>query len=135
MNYSTAVFLINKQVRAVLATYEADDRASKTMFKTLDPTIGVGDFIIVPTDTRHRMTVCKVTDVDATVDFDSSTPVAWVVGKIDRRMYEETIKQEENAIEAIKSAEYRRRRESLRDSLMADAEALKALPLYANGSK
>lgn len=133
MNYSTAVFLINKNLRAILATYEVGEGAARTMFKTLDPTIKVGDYVIVPTETRHKMTVCKVTDVDVNVDFDAPTPVAWVIGKVDRDGHETILKQEQHAIEAIKSAEYRKRRENLHAALVADADALKALPIYANG--
>lgn len=41
MNYSTAVFLINDKVRAVYGTYEAGERAAKTMFKTFDASPGI----------------------------------------------------------------------------------------------
>lgn len=134
MNYSTAVFLINKHVRAILATYEAEEKAVRTMFKTLDDTIRVGDFVIVPTDTRHKMTVCKVVECDVDVDFDSSVPVAWVIGKVDRAAHERTLAEEAQAVQAIKSAETQRKRDELRKSLMgAHVETIKALPIYANG--
>ena len=134
MNYSTAVFLINKHVRAILCTYEAEEKASRTMFKTLDDTIRVGDFVTVPTDTRHKMTVCKVVECDVDVDFDSGTQVAWIIGKVDRSAHERTLAEEAQAVQAIKSAETQRKREELRKSMMGNhVETLKALPIYANG--
>ena len=132
MNYSTAVFLINKYVRAVLATYESEDSAKRTMFKTLDPTIAVGDFVIVPTDTRHKMTVCKIVETDVDVDFDSHALIGWVVGKVDQGGYNTVLAQERDAIDAIKSAELRKKRQDLRDNMLADSLAyIKALPISA----
>lgn len=130
MNYTTAVFLINKNVRAVVATYEAEDTAKRTVFKTLDQTLKVGDFAIVPTDTRHKMTVVKIVETDVDIDFDSTTPVAWIMGKIDRTEYDLTLAQEQEAIQVIKSAELRQKRDNLRKAMFADhVETLKALPI------
>lgn len=132
MNYSTAVFLINKNLRAVLATYEAEDTAKRTLFKTFDESINPGDFVIVPTDTRHRMTVCKVVEVDVDVDFDAPGPVMWIIGKIDKTGYEQTLGQEAVAIQKIKSAELRKKREDLASSMLAQSrDELKALPIAA----
>ena len=132
MNYSTAVFLINKHTRAILATYEEGENAKRTMFKTLDETLKPGDFVIVPTDTRHKMTVCKVMEADVDVNFDDTMPVAWVIGKVDRAAYEQTLAQEATAIQTIKSAELRKKRNDLRDAVLADSlEAIKALPITA----
>lgn len=134
MNYTTAVFLINKHVRAIMATYEAEDGAKRTMFKTLDDSVKVGDFVTVPTDTRHKMTVVKVVECDVDVDFDSATQVQWVIGEVDRAAYERTLAEEAQAIQAIKSAETQRKRDELRKTMFANhVETLKALPIYANG--
>lgn len=130
MNYSTAVFLINKNVRAVLATYESEGTARKTTFKTLDETITVDDYIVVPTETRHQMTVCKVVETDVDVNFDDPTPVHWIISKIDRAQYDQTLKEEATAVQAIKSAELRKKRDDLRQALFADhVDTLKALPI------
>lgn len=130
MNYSTAVFLINKNVRAVLATYEAEDTAKRTVFKTLDETLTVGDYVVVPTDTRHKMTVCKIVETDVDVDFDAPAQVLWIIGKIDRAGYDGVLAQEAKAITAIKSAELRKKRDDLRSTMFADhIETLKALPI------
>ena len=132
MNYSTAIFLINKHVRAIQATYEAEDNAKRTAFKTLDDTIAVGDYIVVPTDTRHKMTVCKVMETDVDVDFDSVLPVQWVIGKVDRAAHELTLGQENKAIQVIKSAELHKKRDDLRNAMLANhLDTIKALPIAA----
>lgn len=130
MNNTTVVFLINDKVRAIHATYEADEHAVKTLFKTLDKDISVGDYIIVPTATRHKMTVCKVVAVDIEVDYDSSTLVDWVIGKVDRSAHEQTVAQEAVAIQTIRAAEVNKKRDDLRKALIANNEAtIKALPI------
>lgn len=140
MNLSTSVFLINKNVRAVLADYEnASDHGGnpvykKVMFKTLDPTIQVGDLAVVPTETRHKMTVVKVTDVDVNVDFDNNTHVNWIIQRIDQAPHVQLLKDESTAVETIKRAEFRKRKQSLLDDLLADQDELKSLPLYVNGT-
>jgi predicted Mrr-cat superfamily restriction endonuclease len=124
MNYSTAVFLINDAARAVYATYEADDKtAPKTLFKTFDKTIAVGDYVVVPTNTRHKMTVCKIIEVDVDFDLGTTDELAWVIGKVDKAMFQKTLDQEAVAIAAIKSAELRKKREELRTALFADHAA------------
>ena len=137
MNYSMAIFLINKNARAVFATYEADKGARQTAFKTLDGTIAEGDYVIVPTDTRHEMTVVKVVETDVDLDFDSSVEVNWIIGRVDRADHEKLLQEERAAIKQIKSAELRKKREDLRDAMFADhLESLKALPIVViNGDE
>lgn len=130
MNYSTAVFLINDFVRAVSVTYESEDNAKRTLCKTLDKTIKVGDYVVVPTETRHKMTVCKVVEVDSSVDFDSTVQINWIVGKIDRISHQELLDQEATAIEAIRAAELHKKRNDLRDAMLgAHLDTIKALPM------
>lgn len=132
MNYSTAVFLINKHARAIACTYEAADNSARTTFKTLDPEVKVGDFVVVPTDTRHKMTVCKVVEADVDVDFDSTVQMAWIISRVDRAPHEQILAQEAQAVATIKSGELRKKREDLAKSLLADKVAdLKALPITA----
>lgn len=134
MNYSTAVFLINDKVRAVKGTYEAGENAGKTMFKTFSPTLKVGDFAIVPTNTRHNMTVVKITDVDVEFDIETTTNVEWIIGQIDMTAYEQVLGQEQEAVKTIQSAEKNRKRAALREAIFADAETqLNKLPIAAIG--
>jgi uncharacterized protein (DUF2344 family) len=135
MNYSTAIFLINKNARAIRASYEnvaggATYDGAKYVFKTLDPDIAVDDYIVVPTETRHLMTVVKVAEVDVDLDLESSQEIKWVVGKINVEAYEELLKQEQQAIKKIKSAVMRKKRSELAEDLFTDnLEEIKALPI------
>ena len=128
MNYSTAVFLINDQVRAIACTYE--ENGPTTIFKTLNPDIQVDDLVIVPTSTRHMMTVCKVTEVDIDIDYDSPTQMSWIVDTVDTSGFDLVLGQEAQAIEAVKSAEKRRRKDELRAAVFKDQEeSMKSLAI------
>ena len=100
MNYSTSVFLINQKVRAVSVNYEPDEK-KQTIYKTLDETIAAGDYVVVPTHTRHKFTVARVVEVDVDVDFDSPELMTWIVARIDRSAYDLTLKQEDAAIAVV----------------------------------
>ena len=129
MNYSTSVFLINHKVRAIAVNYEPDER-KLTTYKSLDVSIAAGDYVVVPTHTRHKFTVARVTEVDVDVDFDSNEPMNWIVVKIDKAEYEQVLKQEEAAIAVVKSAEIRRKRDELAAAMLKDnKEKFKLLDL------
>jgi hypothetical protein len=117
---SKIVFLINDQARAIMATYEPG--APAEMFKTLDDGISVGDLAVVQSTTRHMMTVVKVTAVDVDVNFDSTTPLKWIVSRIDAPAFEATLAAEGQAISAVQAAELRRKKEELRKTMFADHE-------------
>lgn len=132
MNYSTSVFLINPKVRAIVCIYEPDTDTKKsvrTTFKTLDQAIDVNDYVIVPTDTRHKMTVNKVVEVDVEPDLESNANMSWVVGLVDRSAYERVLAEEGRAIKLMKDAEKTHKREELRGKLMShvDQSALESL--------
>jgi len=132
MNYSTAIFLINKHARGIAVTYEADEHAKREIVKTLDQDIQVDDFVIVQSDTRHKMTVCKVVETDVDFDLDSNTKMNWIVNKVDTEAFKEILTQETQAIATIKRAELRQKRDTLRDNLLKDhMETIKALPISA----
>lgn len=123
MNYSTAVFLINQDVRAVNAAYEVDAAGKPTnvnLFKTFDKTIKVGDLVVVPTNTRVGMTVCRVTEVDVDFDIDQTKEITWIIDVVDQADHQRTLDLEQQAIAAIKSAELRKKREDLAKNLLAD---------------
>ena len=104
---SRKIFVANENVRGILAIYEHEpadkpNSASRTFFKTLDDTIAVGDFLIVPSKTRHNMTTVKVVDVDVECDLANQTPVDWIIGKIDRRAYETVLSKEGEMLAVIR---------------------------------
>lgn len=134
MNMTTAVFLINDQVRAVKATYEPDRQAGhpagiftapRETFKTFDTTIKVGDLCIVPSGTRHNFTTVKIVEVDVEINFDSSEKVEWIVGTIDTAEYERLRGEGAKAIKTINDARNAKRREELRDALVGSADLSK----------
>lgn len=133
MNYSTAVFIINDKARAVLCSYEprydpsnpspvAKPSTNDVVFKTMDQDIKVGDFVVVPTSTRHNMTVCRVVQTDLEIDYNSTVQMQWLIGKVDVASHEEIITMEEKAISVVKSAENNRIRKQLQQSIFADQE-------------
>lgn len=139
MNNSIAVFLINKNVRAVVGIYEVDipngKQASRTMFKTFDQSIQVGDYVVVPSCTRHGLTTNKIVEVDADPDFDSNVEMRWVICRIDKVEYEATLRMENEAIAKIRSAEKRKKQDELRAALLIDNEALRGLSLSMAGEE
>ena len=133
MNYSKAIFLISDTIRAVECTYEAGDDAPRSTFKTLDPNIEVGQYVVVPTETRHWMTVCRVMAVDTEPDLEGGEEIKWIIGTVDRADFEALKRQEDEAVARIKSAEKRRKRDELRKTMLADMseDEIKALPIYS----
>lgn len=137
MNYSLSVFLINDNVRAIACTYEQDAPgrpAGRTIFKSLDSTLKAGDFVVIPTDTRHKLTVVKIVETDVDVDYDSHDQMTWIVGKVDLTDHELVLRQEAEAITAIKSAEKRKKQDELRKALIIDQQAIKALAIAHQAS-
>ncbi|MBM61936.1 MAG: hypothetical protein CL484_03170 [Acidobacteria bacterium] len=143
MNNSALIFLINDDVRAVRCSYEplraaATDLeidANTYVFKTMDPDLQVGDYVVIPTDTRHRHTVVKVEAVDIELDFDTDIQLKWIIDRVDDTAYQSVLAEEQKAITAIQTAERKRKRRELRESLLgAQAEELEALSL-ANHSE
>ena len=132
MNYSTAIFLINPKVRAIQAIYEPDTDQRKyprCTFKTFDQSIQVGDYILVPTETRHKMTVNKVVEIDVEPDLETPQQINWVIGTVDRSMYEEVLASEAKEIELMKAAEKTHAREELRKKMMAHVDETKLAAL------
>ena len=130
MNYSTAIFLISDDARGVLCSYEDD--GSRKLFKTLNPDIKTDDYVVVPTTTRHKMTVVKVVEVDVDPDYESATQIDWIIGVVDRATHEDLLNQEAVAVSKIKQAEKKQARDKLREGLLDVANGeLKALPIYS----
>lgn len=140
MNYSRAIFLISEQVRCVLVTYEPDNltgdkRAERVSYKTFDRTLKPGDYVVVPTNTRWGMTVCRIEAVDVEPDLETDKHMDWIIGKVNRADFEDITRQEDDAIAKIKSAEKRRKREELRKALLDDIGEREIQHLSITGSK
>lgn len=136
MNLSSAIFLVNKTVRAVRVSYDPDvpkHNNPNRLFKTLDPDLKKDDMVVVATDTRHGMTVCKVTELDFRVDFDSAIEYQWIIGKVDVVAYESIKSQEATVVDRIGTAEENRKRAELAAALGLEAINLTDLDIV-NGT-
>ena len=138
-NYSTAVFLIDPTVRAIAVTYEEIDfknnlskqkgyksdylaggslPAGAQVMKTRDTEIKVGDFVIMPTGTRHQMTVCKVVAVDIPIGTDFSEEVQWVIATIDTAPFDALREWEAGVIDKIRESRARAAQQKLREEML-----------------
>ena len=126
MNYSTAVFLINDQVRGVTVRYdpELNTKSNDVIFKTLDQDLAKDDLVVIPTKSRCKATVGIVIEVDVDVDLDSGQNMEWIVGRLDMGDYDRVVAEEEKAIATIRRAEVRQKRENMKASLFKDQEAM-----------
>lgn len=116
MNYSTAVILVNDNIRVVRGQYE--ESGKNTLFKTIDPDLKVNDFAVVESGTRWGITTVKITEINADPDYDSTVQVGWVLHKVDMARHEEIKTMEAGAIEIIKAGELRKRRHDIKQNTL-----------------
>ena len=140
MNYSTAILVMNDNVRCIKVTYETDTehtKAPRELFKTFDKSLKENDYVVVPTTTRHNLTVCKVVEVDVDDWIDTGKEIGWIVGSVDVADATKIREQEEQAITAIKHAEKLKRRKELKasmnEALNGELENVKMLPIVTMG--
>lgn len=122
MNYSTAVMLINEHIRPIKVTYEKQaqggPKVATYLFKTLDETIKAGDYVVIPTDTRHLMTVAQVEEVDCDVDFESTLEIKWVISRVQTEEAAHILVEEAKWIETLKASEKRKKREEIKKNMI-----------------
>jgi len=132
LNYSTAIFLVNDEVRAVDVSYETLEQNPKrklVTFKTFRRDIVVGDIVVVPSTTRYAMTCCLVEAVDVDVDFDTHVKMDWIVDKVQQGGYHAAVEQEQQGIETIKAKKQEQKRKAVRAAFLADNPDIRALPI------
>lgn len=123
MHNSRKVFLLDQEPRCILADYENGPNPKTCEFKTNDMSIKVDDYIVVPTNTRHGMTVCKVVKVDVEPNLDCESEMYWVVSRIDTTNFDNVTQQEQSFLTAAASAEKRRKKEQLKKDFLADIDS------------
>lgn len=139
MNYSTAVMLVNENIRAIKVAYEdmkENPHQRIYTYKTLDQNIKVDDLVVVPTDTRHERTVVKVVEVDVDIDFDDNIQIKWIIDRVDETAHDEIIEEEKKWIDVLKASEKRRKREELKKNMIDlynDKDELDKLPIANMG--
>lgn len=122
MNNSTLIFLVNKKARAIACVYDPDNhkagKETPKIWKTLDPTITVDDYVVIPTGTRHNMTCVKVIAVDVQLDIDTTEQIGWIVDRVDHSKLQKLEADEAALISAVHNAERLEREDRLRETLM-----------------
>ena len=134
MNLSRAILLINPNIRVIETQYEVDpppgspsrDAPKKTLFKTLDPTIKVGDIVLVPTSTRWKASANKVTAVDVQIDdHDAPGELKWLIDRVDMTAYDRSVAMEQEAFTVMRDAEKKRKQTELLKSIYEANPGLK----------
>jgi len=136
-NFSTAVFLVNEAARCIMCSYTPDDNdktCKPKMFKTVDQSIKVGEYVVVPTESRHKMTVVKVVETDVSFDIDWEGEMDAVICKVDRSAYEEFLAAEAEMIATLKKNKEIEKRKALAASLISNEADLKGLKLAQIGA-
>lgn len=118
MNLSAAIMLVRPdEVRPVRVEYDPDNKYNNNpmrVFKTVDPDIKVGDLVIAQTNTRHKFTIVKVSEVDFPVDFnDTSEQWGWIGGKFDVDGFADLIKIEDQVRGKVAKAQENKMRSEL----------------------
>lgn len=117
MNLSAAIMLVDKNVRSVRVEYDPEVKYNNNpnkVFKTINKGIKTGDLVVVQTNTRHGFTICKVTEIDFPVDFNSSEQWGWIGDKFDKDMFDAVLKIEDGVKVRVAKAEENRMREQLK---------------------
>ena len=113
------IFLLSDTVRGVRVQYDPKDTNKKGyLFKSMDESLEEDDLVIIPTDSRHGMTVGKVMGFDDEIDLDMDMELKWILGRVDTQAADSIIEQEQTAITAADRAEKDKRRKELREALM-----------------
>lgn len=122
MNYSTAILILKPECRCVKVIYEPDGERSKApreFFKTFDKSIKVGQFVVVPSSTRHNLTTCKVVEVDVDDWLEVTKEIGWIIGSIDLADSEKIKTWEAAAIQELKDSEKRKLRRDMQANMTA----------------
>lgn len=128
-NYSTILFAFNKKLRAVKVKYAPNETASYT-YKTLDQSIKVDDYVVIPTDSRHKMTVGQVCEVDVLMDIESDIEYKWIIDRVDKEAHDTVLKGEEEIVVEIKQSEANARLKQIQENMVAfKSDKLKTMAL------
>lgn len=132
---SKLIFLLDEvDVRVVAVSYEENGNTLNTPFKTMDTTLQVGDYVVVPTNTRWLMTVCRVEEIDVEPDLDMHE-IQWLRSSVDLSAYNDILVGETQLIAAANSAEKRALKAKLRAEMTIDQEAMSGLTLLNKASE
>ncbi len=128
MHPSHYILIANPNVLIARCAYNEDKpgiNTDVTAFKTLDTSIQPGDYVVIPTNRRHGMTVVRVKSVDPLLKsryaIKGDDKLDWIIGKVDKSAYETLLKHEGDLIERFNALEIERERQELAKTHMAGA--------------
>jgi hypothetical protein len=137
-NTSLAVFLVDDRARCIKVAYDKqqmyggkDIGSDIKSFKTLDPTIKKGDFVVIETSTRWGLTVGRVEEVDCLVNYANPEEMRWAIG-FDHSTFKLLKEEEQKLIGVVSKAEEQDAREQLRRKMMASNPNFAGLSLIGN---
>ena len=129
MNYSTAISLVDSNVYFVGTVFN-NQTGNRYVYKTIIPDLKEGDIVVV--ETKDRLGIATVADLDPDVDYTGSEiQYKWVVTKLDLAGHQKLLESEKEIVADIKRAEKRKRQEAVRRAL-ADELDLKTMNLLAS---
>lgn len=124
----TMIFVSSDKVRALLVEYEPGTKTEGLVqVKTLDPSICVGDFVVVPTRTRHKYTVVKVKEADVVPNMEPTHECYWIVGKVEMEDYEKLLENERAVVARLLQIQLNASRRALRSEMQLSDEDMKSL--------
>lgn len=112
--------LFNSNIRAIKVSYETEEqnpRRALYLYKTVDKSIQVGDYVVVPTETRHKMTVCKVEEVDVELDLNCTTQISWIVDKVNVHQFNKIVDEEKEFVKEMRTAQALQKQNELKESM------------------
>jgi hypothetical protein len=122
---SRQLFIYDETATCIAVEYEPD--GNHVFMKTTDQSINVGDFVLIQTDTRHKLTVAKVKDVGITPDVESHTEIRWAYFKINKAAVDAILQDEAAKQAKIADAQRRAKRRQLAADLAAGDPELKEM--------
>lgn len=122
-NKSTMVFIYDQSTRLIKLVYDPEREKDFSYGKTDDPHIQPGQYVVVRSKTRHKLTVSKVAEVDLPFDPSYGGEVQRIVGVVGMANLEAIEAKEEQALEIIQAADLRAQREELQETVLKHATA------------
>ncbi len=110
MNPTASVMLVEDSIRPCMVEYDPDNYKNNSdhrFFKCLDKDMKVGDMVIVTTNTRHGMTVAKITKIgvqDVPVNFEGTDLWGWVVGPVPTEQHKRILETEKAIVGRVQEA-------------------------------
>lgn len=120
MHDSRTVFLLDDNIKCVSGKYDIGHNSSTEEFKTAIEGIEVGDYVVVPTDTRQKMTVVRIDEINIEPDLESDVKMDWVMCKVPKQAYDATMASEKTFVDRTRVAARIRKKEQLIKDLQID---------------